>query len=352
MKRVPARQCLALFVLVLFVSLAQTNLLWVAFRGSQIDQVISATAGVATGYPHWRIYQNRVLGPELFWFLANHGLSQADAFIVASWGLLLTFFGVLAACAWNLTRRMSVVAAAVVLAFALNAIVMQPPWIYLWDLIDLTVFTILTWAVFTRRPIWVLAVTIAIGLFNREVMLIVALLFAADGAVTYARGRQLRHLAQLATGAVLTVGGFFLVEFVRDSLLVKEVGPALFGFSQNERFDFTLTQNWQTLLHTSFRDHFLHLPQYAVIASVIVVAGWYVKRQPRLAIAYWILWASVICLGVLNEWRVWVEFVPFLTLSVVHWCRGGDLSEVLSSLGEPQGQPLKREDDARCRNQA
>jgi hypothetical protein len=313
------RHWFLLFALVLLVSVAQTELLLLAFKGSQHDQIIDATAGVATGHPHWRIYQNRVLGPELFWFLVNRGISQADAFIIACCGLLSTFYGVLAACAWNLTRRMWLAVSAVLLGFALNAIMMQPPWIYLWDLIDLTVFTILTWAVLTRQPLWVFSVTIAAALFNREVMLIVALLLSLDGAVSFARDRQRRHLAQLLTGAVLAVGGYYLVEFLRDALLVREVGPELYGFTQGPHFDFTLEPNWQTLLHTPLRTHFLNLPQYAFIIAVVVVAAWHWNKQPRLAIGYSILWTSVICFGVANEWRVWIEFVPFLTLSVLSY---------------------------------
>jgi len=58
---------------------------------------------------------------------------------------------------------------------ALNAILlMHPSWIYLWDLIDLTIFSLLVWALLFSQRVWVLALIIAVEIFNREVALILA----------------------------------------------------------------------------------------------------------------------------------------------------------------------------------
>jgi hypothetical protein len=114
-------------------------------------------------------------------------------------------------------------------AFALNAILLMPPWICFWDLVDLTIFSLLVWALLSSQRVWVLALIIAVEIFNREVALILASLLLIEGFLRRGVLGAQQAPRQMILGAALPIGGLIIIEGLRHMLLIAEVGPARFG---------------------------------------------------------------------------------------------------------------------------
>ena len=104
------------------------------------NELSEAASGVLDGRPHWRAYQNRLLGPWLVLGLSKVGISYRTALIVFS-ALTFVIHNFLLA---HLLRRLGQSPLATtlwVLFFCTAFLLLQHRWFYTWDSIDLLLFT-------------------------------------------------------------------------------------------------------------------------------------------------------------------------------------------------------------------
>jgi hypothetical protein len=279
--------------------------------------------GMLTGHPHWRLFQNRILAPCIFGAIRNATGWQTSTAYHATFILLLSlFYLTLACCLWNLTKTPRTVAFGLLAAFALNAILMHPPWIYLWDLVDLTIFSLLVWALLSSQRVWVLALIIAVEIFNREIALILASLLLIDGFLRRGVLGAQQARRQMILGAALAIGGLIIIEGLRHTLLIAEVGPALWPEAKNgPSFNIRILENIFGLFSPQMPVWLkIWLPQYGTVLAFAVwivyqtVRGVSTKR--RAALWFAILFAAVFVFGIAVEWRVWLVFVPYVILTL------------------------------------
>jgi hypothetical protein len=290
--------------------------------------------GILTGHPHWRLFQNRVLAPCIFGVIRKATGWQTSTAYKATFMLLLSlFYLTLACCLWNLTKTPRTVAFGLLAAFALNAILLiNPSWIYLWDLVDLTIFSLLVWALLSSQRVWVLALIIAVEIFNREIALILASLLLVDGFLRRGVLGAQQARRQMILGAALAIGGLIIIEGLRHTLLVAEVGPARWHIKSGPFFNIQILWNiWdlfppqmsvrlnqQGKVMTIGKENML--PQYGTLLAFAVwivyqaVRGVSTKR--RAALWFAILFAAVLVFGIAVEWRVWLVFVPYVILTL------------------------------------
>jgi hypothetical protein len=279
--------------------------------------------GMLTGHPHWRLFQNRILAPGIFGTIRNATGWQTSAAYHATFILLLSlFYLTLACCLWNLTKTPRTVAFGLLAAFALNAILLMPPWIYLWDLVDLTIFSLLAWALLSSRRVWVLALIIAVEIFNREVALILASLLLIDAFLRRGVLGAQHARRQMILGAALAISGLIIIEGLRRALLIAEVGPTRWpSIKSGSFFNIMILGNIAELFppHMPMRLKNM-LPQYGTVLAFAVwivyqaVRG--VEHQRRAALWFAILFAAVFVFGIATEWRVWLVFVPYVILTL------------------------------------
>jgi hypothetical protein len=279
--------------------------------------------GMLTGHPHWRLFQNRILAPCIFEIIRNAtGWQTPTAYKVTFILLLSLFYLTLACCLWNLTKTPRTVAFGLLAAFALNAILLMPPWIYLWDLVDLTIFSLLVWALLSSQRVWVLALIIAVEIFNREVALILASLLLIDGFLRRGVLGAQQARRQMILGAALAIGGLIIIEGLRHTLLIAEVGPARFGIkSGGPSFHIHFLRNILELFPPQMPVRLKSmLAQYGTVLAFAVwivyqaVRGVSTKR--RAALWFAILFAAVFVFGIAVEWRLWLVFVPYVILTL------------------------------------
>jgi hypothetical protein len=318
-----------------FLAAAQLRGIFLAF-GPRFHDHAAAAQGVVQGLPHWRAWQSRVLGPFFVELLSRlSGLSFADAYPLAVFILLLVFFLVLLFVARSLWRSTIAALGIALAAWAFNAILMQGLWVYLWDYIDLIVFTLLTWAIVAARPLWFVALILLVEAFNREATIIVGFWLLLDAVVrpVSRQGRWLTFEHRVSPKQILVALGLMAVGAViaaglRHALFVREVGFELFP----ELLDIMpATREPGALAHleVSVNLRFLRysvthpLDRLYMVFNVLVFAipalavkALFCRHVDliRMALLYLGFWTLTITLGIIYETRVWLCFVPFLVL--------------------------------------
>lgn len=298
---------------------------------SDVARAAQAELGVLAGYPHWRYFQSRLLGPWtenvlhlLFGF--NFLVAHMIVAIVA-----LTLCGTVMFYAGRAIGGRQSGWTALFALQALFALMMARPWLYIWDY-----FIALTGAAFMllvvrRAPWWAFLLLMSAAFFNHESAAFIGVWMVAK-ALTDAWGdRRPVDLRMLGGGILGSLGGIVLIEFFRRSLLIKEVGWDMFadvGKGPSSGFDayfhVQITANLRDIYHwvtAPGYDLALLIPVPLVVA--VILAFIMVKRHgvKAAALAVYAITqvAALLTLGMRSETRNLLQLLPFL-------CIGGMLA--------------------------
>jgi len=318
-----SRRTVLLVLLCLALTAVDVHFVGTKVRQGFFDSV-KATQGVLDGLPHWRIYQSRVLGPYVSAFLAGAlRIPLGEAVLVFGAACLLAARLLVV---FHRRRDDSAVPTLFMLlagslAFAFYA---NEPYLYPWDFFGILAFTALVVFALEGRS-WRWFVPLALVAFlNREsaaflcLWMVLHALIDRDCPGGLLRERPDRAL--LAAGAGTLVVGLLIVHFLRESLLVREVGPELFGIDPagTGLFQWKLGRNLGALGRTMSLRYvampwlLLLVPFATMVAAV--VAGLRFPRHRALCATFLLLIAAVFLFGELEESRVMMETVPFLAV--------------------------------------
>jgi hypothetical protein len=288
---------------------------------------VLAAQGVLEGRPHWRIYQSRVLAPLMVQVL-SHVLSTFLWAHVAFSIVSLTAAGMLA---WRLGERQAGSRGAALALVVLHvgfSFVLSMPWLYAWDFLNLIVFLLFVDFVSEERPLgWFVSLS-ALGALNHEIAIFVALWLVVDSLIRWARGRaQGEKLAwrPVLTGAACATTSLAIVEALRSTLLIEEVGPKLFADAPKDAgraLHFTLWDNLgevgRILSHPEYLSSLIVLPCLIVVGALgVALARAEPDKFTGLVVTYGMMLGSLLMFGVLLETRIYVVLIPLVVLAAV-----------------------------------
>ncbi len=321
-----SRGTLGFLLAALCAALIQWRLI-VMVMGPNFVRSVEAAQGVLQGVPHWRVYQNRLLGPQLVEWIGDVTGSFIAAHILFTVSMLtLAGFLVLAFTRRN-TGDVGRALAGFGIFHLLIALLLSKPWLYAWDHLGLVLFVIFNQLVIGRAAtrwfvlLWVFAI------FNRESAHFIALWLILDPVLPYAWERLHGGAARLdrvrvAVGAGLLAGGILLVEQLRERLLVREMAPELWGLpAEGGAVHFRLLENLQTMGQIlTTPDILIHQVIPAFMAGTVLFAFLLVRRDlPHylgLAVVHVGMLAGIFLIGIVNETRIFLEVVPFLAMNL------------------------------------
>jgi hypothetical protein len=264
------------------------------------------------GYPDWKTFQNRMLGPYLVWAASKvTGLTFAQCHLFFVLGFLylsnLLSFRLLGRVIQNIH---AVYALTLLNAAALVAVNHGEH--YDFDLIDFNTMFVFAYAVFFEMPLWGLALLFGVELLNRESAEFIALWMVLDGLISIGRKHERSDWIKVITGAVLLVAGAAWTQFIRDRLFKGDRGE--------EHIQRVLGQHIQVLQNL----HDILLPSVTADTLMILLVILYVRFARcafvslTLTIKVGFLLAafvsSLFLFAVISEIRVWFEIVPFMVL--------------------------------------
>jgi hypothetical protein len=294
----------------------------VAIHVVSLGPSAEASQGVLDGLPHWRIYQSRVLGPLWMGSLERWtGLGYLPAYLMtlqlacaSVHALLATFYARLGLS----VLRSTALALGFVAAFTP---LVWHEWFYVWDALDLVLVQLFLIGVLSSFRLGVLSCIFAATLLNHEialimpVWLIVLQLCEAWPLTRWTQRRALYVGAALATMVLSRL----LIEWLRTTFLVREVGPQIFADYDARYADPSL--QWHLL--PNFGQLAEALRAFSLrgwLAVALVALGALLIRNARsaqpavrsLAWTFLLLMAATLSFGLVFETRVYLVFIPYI----------------------------------------
>jgi len=295
--------------------------------GDQLRASILSGMYLLEGKPHWRLFQNRVLGP----FVDRAFMKAAGLPDVGNILFDLTCFGTALVLAWRtgwliVASRAGALAVMLTLALGLVSLFMGS-WFYPWDIIGIALFMFFAWQVASGADYISIALLFAVTIWNRDDALFIALFLIVQPFAGWWRARHSPERPPIAwrqviLGMVCIVAGVALIVMLRRLLLVEEMGPKLFGVSPavTPFFRWTLVTNFLIAVNkipylSLEMPAFVLVPPLVFTVSCVYLA--FVRNGRYLAYALVNLGmvVSTLMFGFLPEIRIWVDMVPVLVLA-------------------------------------
>ena len=281
-----------------------------------------ASQGILDGLPHWRIYQSRVLGPLLMGSLERWtGLGYGPAYLMilqlacaSLHALLATFYARLGLSA----LRSCLLALGFIAAFTP---LVWHEWFYVWDALDLVLVQAFVIGVLSSFSLTVLSCIFGAALLNHEIALfmplwlIVLQLCEAWPLTRWTRKRALYVASALATMVLSSM----LIEWLRTTFLVREVGPRMFRDYDARYADPSL--QWHLLpnfgelaqaLRTLSVRGSLAIVLLALSAVLIALARAPQPAVKSLSVTFLLLLAATLSFGLVFETRVYLVFLAYV----------------------------------------
>ncbi|RJP76880.1 MAG: hypothetical protein C4522_16800 [Desulfobacteraceae bacterium] len=317
-------------IIIVFLSIAQFKIYLKNFDKYLVVH-IEAAKGVVDGYPHWRIFQNRIAGPYAVKFTQEvTGLTFSQSYMLTSLIWMMMFYSTMMAVAISIRPSLVFAFGAMVAAAFFNTFLMRGLWLYTWDLIDLVVFTLFIWAILKEKPIGYLICILVFETFNREVSLIMAGWLFADSLLSVRPNRDTGRFPtitiafekpQAIISLLLIVFIAFTTEYLRDTLMVRQIGPEYFSdFSGSAGL--VMFKLWDNIkfLFFSFTDTKGLSVAYSILIislPIFSILGVFSRNRQtiRISLFYMILWVSAMIFGVIYETRIWLAYIPFLVIA-------------------------------------
>jgi len=281
-----------------------------------------ASQGVLDGLPHWRIYQSRVLGPLLMGSIERWGsTTYLPAYLS---GVLLALLGTHALLWLFYARQRLSLGRSAALSLALIAAsvpLVRSEWFYIWDALSLLFVTAFVVGVLSGFRHGVLALIFAAALLNHELSLFMPVWLIVERLCDAWRERRFRLQHALPLGAALLViwAARSVIEWLRSTFLVREVGPEIFRDYDARFADPSLQWHLAPNLAELGRALAALQPRGLLGPALLVFCGLLVHharssdlRLRALALTFLLLLAATLGVGLVFETRVYLVFLPYV----------------------------------------
>ena len=233
---------------------------------------------------------------------------------------------------WHLGRKYGGSDQSALLALALFvmcfALLLSPLWLYSWDFIDIIVFILFIDFVLSGMSLrWFIGL-FAIAIWNRDSAIFIALYLILDPLVRFFYQRHYKLLPstpldwrRMFAGAICIPAGLLILELLKRSLLVEEVGDPNSSFFGNS-YNITLLNNIlvlkESLTHFT-REFWITVPAFLVMVTAL--GACLVRRDPQRYLTIYLielsLLVSLFSFGVFFETRIYLILIPFVVISGV-----------------------------------
>jgi hypothetical protein len=275
---------------------------------------------VTTGHPRFKMWQSRVLGPYIIKVLTFGSLDYVKAHILFQ----IVAVAVAAFLCWRLGRKYGGSDQSALLALTLFvmcfALLLSPPWLYSWDLIDIIVVILFIDLVLSGKSLRWFVGLFAIAVFNRDSAILIALWLIIDPLIRFLYQRQHKLSVPLdwhriLAGAICIGVGFLVVELLKQSLLVAAIYPEDIYLNR-------IPDNIYFLKR--FVTHLTRESLFVVpVLWVMVTALWacLVRRDPQRYLGLYLIVLSYMTLlfvfSNIDETRMHLFLIPFVVASAV-----------------------------------
>jgi hypothetical protein len=297
--------------------------------GQQYVASVEAAKGVVTGYPFWRVFQNRILGPYLVEWIAGYTSDQ----LLAHFIFTIVTIAIAGYLAWYLGYKMKNAATGLFAFFVFQcsfSMVADKYWFYAWDPLDLIIFFLFALFIVSGKSWKWFVALFAVALLNRESCQFIAFWLIADPLVRKASAAIRKVPEQLdwktlAAGIACAVTSIVVIEMLRRGLMIEEVGFKIWNKPRNIEFG----PNFQLKIWLNLRDiakafttlqyelHMASTLQFISFGAIALTAAIRLRgKYISLAVLQFAMLTGIFLVGAMIETRVYFQMLPLLVLSV------------------------------------
>jgi hypothetical protein len=299
---------LAVALVCLFTAL---ETVWLRQHHAQWGVHIAAVRGVAYGTPHWRMCQCRLLGPMLVRGAAALTGQSFERCYAPVFFLLLLGANV---ATFVFFLRASGSGAAAVLCWLASVgllFVMQDVfWLYLWDIIELSVMLGLVALIHFRAGTWPLVLLWVVALLNRDSWRYVPMWMLLAAGTLWLKQQKQEAIKRALAALVCFVAGQLWVAFITARLFRMETMQV--PETRQRIGDLLVELPWNL---TKLREGSGWM---FVWVSVAMAAGlWLARRRLEerfvpLCLLLAACLVATLCFSRIAETRVFIQYIPFL----------------------------------------
>ena len=315
---------LAMWAAAFVLSVAQWNHV-LHFFGNRILNSVQAEQGILDGYPHWRVMQSHVLGPWLEKFLSllfGFELYRAHVIIAVA---VLTLCGVVMFHAGRAIGGRQTGWSALLAFHVLFTLTMSRLWLYIWDYFVLLAAAVFMLLMIRRAPWWSFLLLMSVAFLNHDGALFIGVWMVAKALADAWAERRRPDWEMLGGGVLGSLGGILLMEYLRATLLKREIGWELFELAPpsdplKDYYYFHLqphlSSNLNDIYNSIIHPHadLLPLPLVLALALAVVLVVRHGMKAAPLAIYAVAQVAALLLFAIIKETRTLLTLVPFLCL--------------------------------------
>ncbi len=329
------RSLVSLIIILVLLSLAEYRIIYRLHGGRhQITGLGHQEELLVEGGSKYKVWTNRLLGPYLIRGCSDiSGLPWHSCFLLLAVSSLIGLNCLVFVFSYRLLQhsRMAFVYTA---AFMGAFVLLQHYYIYIWDWIDLLVFTLFVYGALRQYSLGFFVLLFFLELLNREAALFIALyiiLLAFDF-----RHFRLRSPRTVLTGSALAIIGIGFIKTSRD-LLFK-------GVLSNQEYYIGMVGEFGNEVHLWSNIEFLATTPYYLITSfgpafnivitvfVVAITLFFIhamirgdSSERRLAGVALAIEGSILTVGLVMETRMWLVLLPFILFIHLHQKRDKSL---------------------------
>lgn len=309
----------ALVLALLLARMAYSH--WIVLHQVNMPALDQAWQSVLEGEPHWRAYQNRLLGPALL-----HALGWLS-------GQPLVLFVKLAMLALNaalflMVRQCTGSALLGLFAVAVTMLmwtVQTHYWSYPWDFIEAGCLLALVYVAMRGASMRWLLVLFAVALLNRESAVFFGIYMLAHGAARYRATRMFSTARRWVTwGLLLVVLTLVWTEALRHALFDYSSLAGVHDDRQHALFGNHLNHlaNWDVVqqMLRQVQPLFFVIVMYGLALAMVLRQAWRLNHPALIGVGSAVLayFLSLIEFGYLSEARIYQPFAWCLPLMLAH----------------------------------
>lgn len=313
---------------ILFLAMVELRVLVMMHKNEALELAI-ASKGVIIGTPHWKAYQNRLLGPyliEAISFLS--GQSYLNAFWIYL-AILTVVNDIILFLTYLILTGDDLLSVRYTIYSAFSYIALQDYWWYPWDPIDVSIFTLLILAIYKNLDIKYFIILFIVELLNREVAIFIGIWLVIDSfdfSGENLKDKLLRKVDKVKIIIGITLTGFcvFYTTIIRD-ILYKH---SMLAFTEAQKIidargnHFDLFNNLRFLLSiknfTSMRlDICIILFIFSIFIYLFLNFYGVSQRTFKINLLLACIMAATLVFGFVKETRIYFILIPIIFILIL-----------------------------------
>ena len=312
--------------LIILLSLLEYRLMLLSHI-RHLQDIVQASLGITLGEPHWRVYQNRLLGPFSVKYLSEFfQIAYIHMYMFVVIGLHVVKNLVFFYFVTQLTKNYQIAARYTLFFVATFLLLQDVSWLYLWDYLDIITYTFFIYGILSYKKTWYFWLVFAVALINKESALFITLWMMLDALIAKKQTGYLsfqftwsKNLPRLFSGLILFTAGVMFVEYVREALFVKSVMGEGTQFTGIEHGKYAHVKFFQNI------DNFvinLHSPTFLLnflvdifLFAIPLFIFFNIKKLNdatyKLSAIFLLIFTFIFVFGFTNETRVYNILIPF-----------------------------------------